>query len=295
VCCAALATVRITAVTAAQIVDAPNDVTGEPLALQNAPISVSSAEPEAWQDAEQQTSAMSATLPVIMDAPADISSGLSVALQSAEQQTSAMSTMLQASALTCDGTQRTIVLPSVSKPYSLPNGMSCGRPNGGFCDGLSSIVCKPFTDTDGLIGPITYGNADGNTAPLLISPENPLVFTLAPGSFMTYVAWRVYDVGTGGARLLGRYPAGASKEKDIADYTWARAPTDIDGDGHCDTCTNCEVGKGIKDMQLRADPGTGYTAFELSQVYSSPKCGASCFDLDSSYWTGMTYSCVQVS
>jgi hypothetical protein len=229
------------------------------------------------------------------EVPTDLSSNESPALQTAEQQTSAMGATLKSSTLTCDGTQRSIILPTVSDPYGLPNDMSCGRPNGGFCDGLGSIVCKPYTETNGLIGPITFGNATGSQAPLLISPENPLVFMLAPGMFMTYVAWTVYDVGTGGARLVGRYPAGSAKAQDTAEHTWTRAPSSKDVDGNCDTCTNCEVGKGIKDMQLLADPGTGYASFELSQVYSSPQCGNSCFDLDSSYWTGMTYSCVQVS
>jgi hypothetical protein len=233
-------------------------------------------------------------IPTDLEVSTDIISSESVALQTAEPQTSAMGATLKANTLTCDGTQRTIILPSVSDPYGLPNGISCGRPNGGVCASLGSIVCKPYTDTNSLIGPITFANATGQ-APLLISPDNPLVFTLAPGMYMTYVAWKVYDVGTGGARLVGKYPAGSPKAQDTADYTWTRAPNAKDGDGHCDACTNCEVGKGITDMQLQADPGTGYSSFELSQMFANPQCGASCFDLDSSYWTGMTYSCVQVS
>jgi hypothetical protein len=114
------------------------------------------------------------------------------------------------------------------------------------------------------------------------------------GYYMTYVAWRVYDVGTGGAKMVGKYPAGSQIADDKIEHGWTLPPGPVDGDNNCDVCSDCNVGKGIKDMRLDARPGTGYAAFEISQLYGSPRCGKSCFDLDGSYWTGMTYSCMQV-
>jgi hypothetical protein len=210
------------------------------------------------------------------------------------QQSVAMRSLLQSDILTCDGTERTIILPTTLDPYGLPNGVTCGRPNGGSCATQAKISCKPYTDANGLIGPITFGQQPGQ-APLLVHPENPLVFTMAPGLFMTYVAWRVYDVGTGGARIVGKYPAGSQIANDKKEHAWTLPPGPIDGAGNCDACTNCTLGFGIQDMTLQARAGTGYASFELSQMYAAPLCGKSCFDLDGSYWSGMTYSCVQVS
>jgi hypothetical protein len=209
------------------------------------------------------------------------------------QQSSTARALLQSNALTCDGTERTIILPTAVDPYTLPSGLSCGRPNGGSCAGQDAITCKPFTDNNGQIGPITFGNQPGQ-APLLVNPNNPLVFTLSPGLFLTYVGWRVYDVGTGGARLVGKYPAGSTIAADKDEHEWTLPPGPIDGDGNCDACTNCTVGFGIQDLRVTSRPGTGYSSFELSQIYEAPTCGKSCFDLDGSYWTGMTYTCVQV-
>ncbi|WIA34918.1 hypothetical protein OEZ86_013204 [Tetradesmus obliquus] len=210
------------------------------------------------------------------------------------QQSTTARTLLQSNVVTCDGTLRTIILPTAEAPYTLPSGLSCGRPNGGSCAGQNAISCKPFTDDKGLIGPITFGE-ETSQAPLLINPDNPLVFTLAPGLFMTSVAWKVYDVGTGGARLVGKYPAGSNIAADKVEHEWTLPPGPIDGDGNCDACTNCTVGFGMKDMAVKARAGAGYSSFELSQIYAAPRCGKSCFDLDGSYWTGMAYSCVQAT
>ncbi|WIA34917.1 hypothetical protein OEZ86_013203 [Tetradesmus obliquus] len=199
----------------------------------------------------------------------------------------------QSDVLICDGNQHTIVVPTKLSPYTLPPGMSCSRPQGGTCSALQSIACLPFTDNNGLIGPVTYGDTQGGSAPLLIHPDNPLVFAMQPGHFMTYVAWTVYDVGTGGAKMVGKYPAGSQIADDKIEHGWTLPPGPVDGDNNCDVCSDCNMGKGIKEMRLDARPGTGYAAFEISQLYGSPRCGKSCFDLDGSYWTGMTYACMQ--
>jgi hypothetical protein len=196
--------------------------------------------------------------------------------------------------LICDGIERTIVVPIQVSPYTLPIGMSCSRANGGVCAALKSVVCLPYTDINGLIGPVTYGDTQANSAPLLVHPDNPLVFTMERGYYMTYVSWTVYDVGTGGARMVAKYPAGSSIGPDMLAHNWTQAPGTVDGAGNCDACSDCNLGKGIKDMRLKARPGTGYSSFELSQLFGSPRCGKSCFDLDGSYWTGMAYSCVKV-
>jgi hypothetical protein len=196
--------------------------------------------------------------------------------------------------LICDGIERTIVVPIQVNPYTLPTGMSCSRANGGVCAALNTVVCLPYTDINGLIGPVTYGDTQANSAPLLVYPDNPLVFTMERGYYMTYVAWTVYDVGTGGARMVAKYPAGSSIGPDLLAHNWTAAPGTVDGAGNCDACSDCNLGKGIKDMRLKARPGTGYSSFELSQLFGSPRCGKSCFDLDGSYWTGMAYSCVKV-
>jgi hypothetical protein len=196
--------------------------------------------------------------------------------------------------LICDGIERTIVVPIQVSPYTLPIGMSCSRANGGVCAALKSVVCLPYTDVNGLIGPVTYGDTQANSAPLLVHPDNPLVFTMERGYYMTYVSWTVYDVGTGGARMVAKYPAGSSIGPDMLAHNWTQAPGTVVGAGNCDACSDCNLGKGIKDMRLKALPGTGYSTFELSQLFGSPRCGKSCFDLDASYWTGMAYSCVKV-
>jgi hypothetical protein len=196
--------------------------------------------------------------------------------------------------LICDGIERTIVVPIQVNPYTLPTGMSCSRAAGGVCAALKSVVCLPYTDINGLLGPVTYGDTQAQSAPLLVHPDNPLVFTMDRGYYMTYVSWTANDVGTGGARMVAKYPPGAALKPDVLAHNWTAAPGTVDGAGNCDACSDCTLGKGIKDMKLKARPGTGYSSFELSQLFGSPRCGKSCFDLDGSYWTGMAYSCVKV-
>jgi hypothetical protein len=52
---------------------------------------------------------------------------------------------------------------------------------------------------------------------------------------------------------------------------------------------------GCQVLELMAGFGLGFRSIELSQLYENVACGASCFDLDACYFTGMEYSCVTVS
>eukprot|EP00775_Hariotina_reticulata_P009106 gene9106-9275_t len=191
--------------------------------------------------------------------------------------------------LVCDGQRNTLVVPRppypqafpTVTPYNSPDSAVCSRPSGGStqCANLASVRCGNITG----IGPVSFG-----TPFLVLPPTNPLRFTTTGMKFITYVEWEVYDVGTGGARLKGNYPAGASE---VNEHVW-EAPPAVPGD-LCGTCTNCEQNKGIKKLSVTAQAGTGFRTFDLSQVTESPLCGQSCFDLDASYWKGMTYSCVE--
>eukprot|EP00775_Hariotina_reticulata_P012044 gene12044-12187_t len=105
------------------------------------------------------------------------------------------------------------------------------------------------------------------------------------------VKWTVYDVGTGGATITGTYDPSTGLGPVVNNYTWNPEPANV-GD-ECGACTNCTEGFGIKPLSVSAQDGVGFRSFDLSQAIDAPYCGQSCFDVDGSYWTGMTYSCVE--
>lgn len=95
--------------------------------------------------------------------------------------------------------------------------------------------------------------------------------------------------------MAGNYALSSTLQPNILEYEWTKPPGSADDRGDCGECTDCTVNKGIKDMELTSVSGAGFSSFELSQLYANPRCGRSCFDLDGSYWTGMTYKCTLVS
>lgn len=129
---------------------------------------------------------------------------------------------------------------------------------------------------------------------ILLPPYNPLRFTVTTGSkYFTFVQWTAYDVGTGGAVITGTYDPSTGLGPVVNNYTWNPPVANV-GD-ECGACTNCVEGDGIKPLSVSAQDGVGFRSFDLSQATTNTYCGESCFDVDGSYWTGMTYSCVEVS
>jgi hypothetical protein len=132
-----------------------------------------------------------------------------------------------------------------------------------------------------------------------------LIFTVSNQSiFFTHVTWTVYDVGTGGAKLVGVYgPNSQGQTQPAVEIKHAWEPNgpqegktpETAGTFSCGACSDCHVGFGIKNMTANAGEGLGFRSFQMSQLYDDVRCGATCFDLDASYWTGMQYSCVTVS
>ena len=50
----------------------------------------------------------------------------------------------------------------------------------------------------------------------------------------------------------------------------------------------------LQDLALTAQPGQGYTSWELSQLYENSLCGQ-CFPQDAIFWSGaFDYSCAEV-
>lgn len=133
----------------------------------------------------------------------------------------------------------------------------------------------------------------------VISPLNPLVFSLdlSLSQYLTFVEWMVYDVGPGGAKLVGNYAEGGGMQPDVNSYTWVPNGKQIapDGTQYCAACTSCKAGDGVTNMTLVSKPGTGYSSVEVSQLYADASCGATCANLDGLFWTGMKYKCSMVS
>eukprot|EP00775_Hariotina_reticulata_P006577 gene6577-6805_t len=198
-------------------------------------------------------------------------------------------TLLQSDDLVCDGQVNQLVIPRPpypsfpqDTPYNSPASLSCSQPGGIGCGNFRFVRCGNISN----IGPVSFGSRF-----LALPPDTPLRFTTNGTKYLTFVQWTVYDVGTGGARITGNYPAASGLGPVVTNHTWEAPPVNV-GD-ECGACTNCEEGKGIKTLSVSAQTGVGFRSFDLSQVSDSPRCGASCFDLDASYWLGMTYSCVE--
>jgi len=112
----------------------------------------------------------------------------------------------------CDGAVRNLTLPlppyADSQPYDVytltGTGLECGRQQGGQCGAQEVVQCAPYSNN---IGPITQ------SLDHFIPPSNPIILSVTNQSiFFTKVAWTVYDVGTGGAKLVGVYSPSASGE-----------------------------------------------------------------------------------
>lgn len=213
--------------------------------------------------------------------------------------------------LICDGQLREVVVPVApypdqspyNNPYNNPPGLTCTRPAGGYCGAQAKVDCDDTYESFARgakgnviknIGPVNQ-NGDGT---FVISPLNPLQFYVDPqlAGYLTFVEWTVYDVGPGGAKLAGNYGPGGGLQPDVNSYSWVPNGKQTSSDGHsqyCATCTSCTVGQGVTNMTLNARPGTGYSAIEISQLYTDASCGATCVNLDGIYWTGMKYKCVK--
>jgi hypothetical protein len=207
------------------------------------------------------------------------------------------------SAFVCDGTIRSISLPlppyGTSFPYDVYNlsgtNLQCSREKGTACGSQQLVQCLPYSDT---IGPITE-SGDGS---LFIRPSDPIIITVTePSTYFTHISWVVYDVGTGGAKLVGNYgpdTLGKIHPPVAATHEWQPNGPQPDAQDNatyfCGTCGDCTEGQGIQNLQINAAAGLGFRSFKLSQLYEDLRCGATCFNLDGSYWTGMNYSCMTV-
>ncbi|KAF8061406.1 hypothetical protein HT031_004497 [Scenedesmus sp. PABB004] len=201
--------------------------------------------------------------------------------------------------LVCDGTLRQLDMaaapfPSMPPwtPWVGPRDFTCERTAPGTtqkCASMAADVCGdiPFEPVVQASGP----------TPGIIPPNNPLSFKLRPDSpaYLTYVEFRAGDVGTGGALVRGVYGRGAGLPDVTTTYAWAKnGPTTLEGGGVVfDVCSDCRVGYGVKNLDVTARPGTGFRAFELSQLYADTRCEGSGVNNDGMLWSGMRYRCVE--
>eukprot|EP00775_Hariotina_reticulata_P014327 gene14327-53_t len=194
----------------------------------------------------------------------------------------------------------TLPLPPIASipPYSAYSlagtGLECSRRRtGSQCGAQEHVDCSPFAN----LGPVTQGAGTS----FFLPPSDPVIITMVNSTqYLTFARWTVYDVGTGGAKVVGVYGSSSVSQQTapvVVAHEWQPNGKIANVQGSntsyfCGACTNCEVGKGVKVMEVLAGYGLGFRSIELSQLYDNVACGASCFDLDASYFTGMEYSCV---
>jgi hypothetical protein len=211
--------------------------------------------------------------------------------------------------LVCDGKLNRLSLPRgpfptlypFNEPFVTPKTISCSRGSkGSTCAAQGSVQCGAF-----VFDVVTFGG-EGR---LGLPPSNPLVFNVAAGSkYLTYVKWTVADVGTAGAKLVGKYGTWANStqvqratasahDPDVAKHAWETNKANFGFSTAarvCGSCGNCEKGTGIADLALTARPGSGYKSIELSQLYENALCGDQCNSQDAIFFSGMEYQCAEV-
>lgn len=105
------------------------------------------------------------------------------------------------------------------------------------------------------------------------------------------------DIGTGGALIRGVYSPESSLQPEESGYSWVRNGPNVLPDGAVvfDSCGDCRLGFGVRDMSVAALPGTGFKAVQLSQLFADTRCEGSGVNSDGLMWTGMKYKCAEVS
>lgn len=202
--------------------------------------------------------------------------------------------------LICDGQVRTINMAQAPFPESPPwtpwvgpAEFTCTRPLAGTSQSCGSKALDRCGDIQ--FDPILQGSGP---TPGIIPPSNPLLFSLRPESnaYLTFLQFRAGDIGTGGAQIVGNYGAGSNLAPVTTSFSWAtNGPTQSpDGNVVFDVCTNCTIGFGVKDLEVRAAAGAGFRSVALSQMFPDTRCEGSGVNNDGILWTGMTYSCVEV-
>jgi hypothetical protein len=203
--------------------------------------------------------------------------------------------------LVCDGQVRSLAVAQAPFPTSPPwapmrpaDHLTCTRPLPGTtrqCGSMAADTCE-----DVRFGPVLQSSG---SAPGIIPPDNPLRIAVKPDvpAYLTYVQFRAGNVGTAGARVRGLYAQSSPLQPVSNDYAWAQnGPVQLPGDLEVfDSCGDCRVGFGVRDLQVVALPGAGFRAFELSQLYVDTRCAGSGVNNDGLLWDGnMRYSCVEV-
>lgn len=69
--------------------------------------------------------------------------------------------LLPSNKLICDGSRHSAVLPGSVSPYTAGADITCARSSSGSCSAQPDILCKPYTDTHGPVGPVSYGDTTG--------------------------------------------------------------------------------------------------------------------------------------
>lgn len=158
--------------------------------------------------------------------------------------------------LICDGQIHSITLPmppiASIPPYSAYNlagtGLECSRRRpGSQCGAQEHVDCSPFAN----LGPVTQGAGTS----FFLPPSDPVIITMVNSTqYLTFARWTVYDVGTGGAKVVGVYgPSSVSQQAApvVVAHEWQPNGKIANVQGSntsyfCGACTNCEVGKGVK-------------------------------------------------
>lgn len=202
--------------------------------------------------------------------------------------------------LVCDGKLHNITMPSAPYPAGVPWAPITNQPDftctrARRSSGLQCGGARRFSCGAHVFEPVTFGS--GST-PGIISPSNPVIFSLVDGSAkaFSFLQWTAVDVGTAGARLEGVYAPDSGLDNVVTTHEWVPngAISLPDGKKLFGPCTNCELDAGIKVLSVSALPGTGFRGMELSQKYVDTRCEGSGVNDDGIYWAGMTYACVQV-
>jgi len=159
--------------------------------------------------------------------------------------------------LICDGQIHTITLPlppiAEIPPYSTYNlagtGLGCSRRQpGSQCGAQEHVDCAPWGSN---IGPVTL--SAGTT--FFLPPSDPIILTVENSTqFLTFTRWTVFDVGTGGAKLVGVYENSTISLPTapvVVAHEWQPNGRISNTQGSnssyfCGACTNCELGKGVK-------------------------------------------------